>query len=115
MRLRILFESKGIAIHIANEDSARNFGFILPPRKYEVFVVFEEQLEDALALLEDETHEVNNPIDLEDYQAYISEHQPDTTKKLFNSLMNLFLISHCRVYFYLHPHRLAIAKSAPAK
>ncbi len=91
-RLRILFDSKGIAIHVANEDSARNLGFILPVRKYALFVVFDDQMQDALALLDDETHEVKKTVDLNEYYSYISKHQPEATNKIFNTLMSIFLV-----------------------
>jgi hypothetical protein len=97
MRLRILFESNGIAIYVSNEDSARNFGFIYPARKYGIFVVYENQLEDARALLENEDYEVQNPINLEAHRAYLEQQAPESTKKIFNVLMNIIVISACVV------------------
>ena len=74
--LRFLFESKGILIYIANEDSARNFSFFHPSGRYAIHVVFDEQFADAQKLLEDENHEVQHPVDVEAYQKHIEESEP---------------------------------------
>lgn len=95
MRIRMLFESNGIAIFISNEDSARNFGFIYPARKYGIFVVYENQWEDAKALLFDENYSVQNPMDLESHRDFIESHKPDVEKKLFNLVMNITIITFC--------------------
>ena len=90
-RLRMLFESNGIAIYISNEDSARNFGVILPARKYGIFVVYENQLEDARALLTDENHIVRNPLDIEQYREQLAQLEPATEQKVFKAIIYVFL------------------------
>ena len=63
-RIKLLFEQKGIAAHFANEDSARNFGFLHPAGRYAIYVVFEEQYEDAKKLLVNDDHHVETRMDL---------------------------------------------------
>lgn len=67
-RIRILFESNGIPVFIGNEDAARNMGFILVARKYDVYVLYDEQFHDAQRLLEDESHVVENQVNMDEHR-----------------------------------------------
>ncbi len=82
-RIRILFDSKGIPVFIGNEDSARNFGFIYPARKYSIFVIYEEQYQEALSLLDNDTYEVQNPVDPDEHQKLIETNSKNSFNKLF--------------------------------
>ncbi len=86
-RIRILFESNGIPIHIVNEDSGRNFGLIMPARKYAILVVHEEQFSDAALLLEDDSHVVKNQIDMDAYRNNIEQLKPKAGKQMFKVIM----------------------------
>jgi hypothetical protein len=92
-RIKILFESKGVAIFVSNEDSARNMGFTYPARKYGVFVIYEEQFEDAYNLLNDELYEVNNPIDIVKHREQLESEQQIKSNQLFEKLMNAIMVS----------------------
>jgi len=88
-RLKSLFEMKGIPIHTGNEDTARNFGVFHPVGKYAIHVLFEEQIEDARALLLNENHDIENPIDLTLYQ----EHIEASTYKTKSMILKVLLVS----------------------
>ncbi len=87
IQLRILFESKGIPIFVSNEDTARNFGFIYPARKYGIFVLYEEQYSDAVRLLEDDSHVVINTIDMDEHRAFMQNQESTSLNKLFKVIM----------------------------
>ena len=92
-RLRTLMEGKGIALHVANEDTARNFGVFHPVGKYAIHVLFEEQLEDARALLLNENHQVKNAMDVANFQQYIDDSQQDLRVRLLKLLsMSLVVV-----------------------
>lgn len=75
-RLKALFASKGVLIHVANENTARNFGTISAIADYTLFVVLEEQYTDAELLLENENHSVLNTVDIEAYEELVEQHKP---------------------------------------
>ena len=74
-RLRLLFETSGVVIHVGNEDSARTFGFLHPVGKYAIYVVYDEQYKDALMLMENENHVVENPLDMDVYKKHLEENK----------------------------------------
>ena len=84
---RILLESRGIPIFVGNEDSARNFGLVYPARKYALWVCIDEQYEDALALLDNNDHEIRMPVDIQEYHKSFEQLRSQNTQKLFNGLM----------------------------
>ena len=96
-RLKMLFESNGIAIFISNEDAARNFGFIYPARKYGIFAVYEDQYQDAVALLNDENHVVENPMDLSEHREFIEAQGAQSSRTIFNVMMNVIVVTVCVV------------------
>jgi len=63
-RLKLLFESNRILIHVGNENTARNYGMYHPSGSYALFTVFDGQYQDAKLLLNDERHLVKKPVDL---------------------------------------------------
>ena len=101
-RIKALFEMKGVLIHTGNEDSARNFGVFHPVGKYAIHVLFDEQVNDARALLLNPEHEVETPLDLSDYQSHkeLSDKQTKTTilKALSGALV--VLIAFLGLVFY---------------
>ena len=86
-RIKSLFEMKGIPIHTANEDTARNFGVFHPVGKYAIHVLFEEQFDDARALLLNENHEVETAIDLSGYQDHVEAHNYQTKATMLKVLL----------------------------
>ncbi len=88
---RLLLESKGIPVFVGNETSAQNLGIVLATRRYAFWVVFDEQFEDALALLKDREHEVSNPVDIDAYYREMDHVREKSTENLFNKMM-LFLV-----------------------
>ncbi|MDH5785110.1 MAG: DUF2007 domain-containing protein [Chromatiales bacterium] len=90
--LRILLESNGIAFHVANEDSARNFGFVTPARKYAIFILYEEQYDDAMKLLENEDHIVTSSIDLDEHRRFMLEENDRTMSQIYKTVMYSFLV-----------------------
>jgi len=67
-RLRALLEMKGIVLHVGNENTARNFGVFHPVGRYAIHILFEEQYEDARALLFDENHQVQKPMQVNQFK-----------------------------------------------
>lgn len=91
-RLRILFHLNGIPIFIGNEDSARNFLIGHPASNYGIFVIYEEQFNDARQLLDDENHVVENQIDMDKHTQDIAQLQPSTRDQLFNAVMTIAIV-----------------------
>ena len=92
-RLKLLFEQNGILIFVANEDAARNFSFIHPAGKYALHVIYEEQYEDVIQLLQDENHIVNNKVDIESYQQELNKNKNRLFWKILdNGLLILIFI-----------------------
>ena len=91
-RLKLLLESRGILIHVGNEDSARNFGYFHPVGKYAIHVVYEEQFPDALKLMEDEDHIVESPLDIEKIHRDIHENQLAANSRLLKASIVTFII-----------------------
>jgi len=91
-RIKSLFEMKGVPIHTGNEDTARNFGVFHPVGKYAIHVLFEEQLDDARALLVDENHIIENPVDLSLYQEHKEANEQQTKVKILKVLLMLLVL-----------------------
>ncbi len=87
--LRILMESNGIVVHVGNEDSARNASIMSRLTKYAIFIVYEQQYPDALALLDNEEHVVEHTIDIEEYQRMQDEHKSAVLTKIFKTVMSI--------------------------
>jgi hypothetical protein len=64
IRIVALLETKGIACYVQSE---RQFQALY---KAAVFVCFESQYKDALAVLADPNHSIDNPIDVEQFKAF---------------------------------------------
>ena len=86
-RLRLLLETSGILIHVGNEDSARNFGFLHPVGKYAIHVVYDEQYSDALKLMENEDHVVENPVDVGAYKKHLEENNAAALSGLLKKII----------------------------
>jgi hypothetical protein len=85
--LTLLFESKGIPVFVGNEAAARNMGFLSPGRQHALWVVFDEQYDDALALLADPEHEVENPVDVEEYRRRLEDAEAGARNRIFGMVM----------------------------
>jgi hypothetical protein len=88
-KLKLLMESNGILIHVGNEDSARNFGFFHPVGRYAIHVVYEEQFNDALKLMENEDHIVEFPLNIEEIQKDIQLNQLESHNRLFKIIIKV--------------------------
>jgi len=86
-RVKFLLESNGIPVFIGNEESARNFGFIYPARRFGIWVYDESQFDCALALLTDESYIVKHPIDVKDYYKRLKENQPEAFSFILKKLI----------------------------
>ena len=107
-RIRILLESRGIPVFIGNEETARNFGFIALSQKYGVWVFEDSQFGCAKKILADETHEVEKPIDVNEYYRLTKEDNAIDIhsfmwKKIVLPLVVfvIFLVAVITVLFYL--------------
>ena len=85
--VRLLLESKGIPVFVGNEAGARNMGFLTPGRQQTLWVVFDEQLDDALALMADPEHVVDEPVDIEAYQSQSDHMEAHTRNQVFRMVM----------------------------
>ncbi|SEQ67776.1 Putative signal transducing protein [Amphritea atlantica] len=90
--LRILLESNGIAFHVGNEDSARNFGFIYPARKYNIFILYEKQYDEAMKLLENEDHVVTASINLDQHRRFMVEEKTRSMNQIYKVVMYSFVV-----------------------
>ena len=86
-RIRLLLESNGIPVYIGNEDSARNFNFVALAQKYGVWVVEDHQYDCAKALLDDETYEVKEPVDVEEYHRMARENPVDVYSFVYQKII----------------------------
>ncbi|VAW83068.1 hypothetical protein MNBD_GAMMA12-2873 [hydrothermal vent metagenome] len=66
----MLLESRGIPILVSNEATARILCEASPVSQYGVWAVLNFQYKDAVILLDDDSYEVSNTIEMEDYHAY---------------------------------------------
>ena len=91
--VKMLFDSKGIPVFVGNEGTARNLGGMSPVGKYQLWVALNEHYEDAVALLENEDHEVLNPVDVQDYYAEAEAVKKRSTEYFFNKMMLVLVLS----------------------
>lgn len=89
---KLLLESRGIPVHISNEDSNRNLSYMALAVKLGIWVVFEDQYNDAVALLNDDTHEVENPRSIEAYHSALNEAQGKMAESNFDKAMLLLVL-----------------------
>lgn len=86
-RIRMLLEANGIPVFIGNEAVARNFWFLTLTQKYKLWVMEDSQLGCASSLLQDETYEVKNPIDVNEYYQSLADIKPDINSFIWNKLI----------------------------
>ncbi len=86
-RVKLLLESRGIPVFVSNEDSARNMGTFLAVKQYGLFIVLDYQFHDATALLDDDTHEVAEPVDVAEYYRTVEHARPAALQKILNRLL----------------------------
>ena len=100
MRLRLLLETSGILIHVGNEDTARNYSFFHPVGKYAIHVIYDEQYNDAMNLLEDESHVVEHPMDVDEYKQHIERAKSDSLSDLLKyTIITCIVIALLLVFF----------------
>ncbi len=89
--IKMILESNGIPVFIGNEDSARIFPVMGSLNPYFVFVVHDEQHQDAQMLLKNEEHVVSNPIEMDEYNQHLSNNSPDALNIIFKNVMRIGL------------------------
>lgn len=80
MKLRM--ETHGIPVFIKNEHTGRNLHILGDYAKQALCVLLEDQLDDALALVENENHVVEHPVDVADFYAELEESNHTTRHRL---------------------------------
>jgi len=101
-RIRLLMESNGIPIYLANEDTARNIGFVSPARQYQIWVYEDEQYEGAAALLRDKNYTVKNPIDVADFHRQVVRQVPGAYRFIVQKLLIPGLVVFCMMCIFLY-------------
>jgi len=86
-KVKYLFESSGVPIEVANENTAAGFGSLAALHQYAVWVVFDEQFEDAKALLNDSNHIVQHPIDMQHYIDTMNKNEAQVRSKLQSKMI----------------------------
>lgn len=100
-RIRMLLESRGIPVHVDGENEHRLGGHAMPFIGYRLNVVIDSQYEDALKLLEDENHEVANPVDMEEFRDYQEQAGPAVMNRILGWMV-LAIIALSGVLFMLY-------------
>ena len=85
--IRNLLESAGIPTHLS-DNGYRSRGPILP-EGFVVQIYIDDQLEDALNLIEDPNYEVRDPIDIEAF--YYDIQEGDTSEVLENHRFQIIM------------------------
>jgi len=81
----LLLAGKGIPSFIGNASSGPALGFLYAD-KYTLWICLEFQYEDAVAVLENPDHEVQEPVDQVDFQNYIDSSMKDINGLLLGKL-----------------------------
>lgn len=97
-RIRTLLESRGVPVHVGEENQHHLGGHVMPFLRYRLHVVLDFQYDDALKLLEDENHEVAEPVDLEAFREYQQQAQPDVMNRMIGWLTVSVLIVSVLLY-----------------
>jgi hypothetical protein len=100
-RIRMLLESRGVLVHVDGENEHRLGGHAMPFIGYRLHVVVDAQYEDALKLLEDEEHEVADPVDMDEFRAYQEEARPEVMNRIINWMV-LAVIGLLAVVFLMY-------------
>jgi predicted ABC-class ATPase len=90
--IRMRLESVGIPVFIGNEDSARNFGLIMPARSFACWIPIEDQYEDAVKFLNDESHVVESAVDVGEYYKAMELYSSDFVKSVVEKLLLAIVI-----------------------
>lgn len=89
---RLLLESRGIPVHVSNEDTNRNLSYMSIAVQLGIWVIFDEQYNDAITLLGDDTHEVENPIDIDEFHSMLDKKHKERTKSNFDRSMLVLVL-----------------------
>lgn len=98
-RIRVLLESRGIPVHVGDENQHHLGGHAMAFLRYRLHVVLDFQYEDALKLLEDENHEVAEPVDIEEFRNYQRASQPEVLNRILGWLVVAVIV--CSVLLYV--------------
>jgi hypothetical protein len=82
----LLLTAKGIPTFIGNESSGPALGVVFA-NKYTLWVCLESQYDDAMAILNDPSHEAKEPVDMIDFQEYVDGSVIDVDKFMLGKAM----------------------------
>lgn len=91
-RVRMLLESRGIPVHVDGENQHHLGGHAMPFIQYRLNVVLDAQYDDALKLLEDENHEVAEPVDMEAFREQQEQAAPEAMNRILGWMAVVVLI-----------------------
>lgn len=91
-RIRGLLESRGIPVHVGEENQHHLGGHAMPFLRYRLHVVLDSQYGDALKLLEDEDHEVADPVDIKAFRDYEEQIRPEVMNRMLGWMGVIVLI-----------------------
>jgi hypothetical protein len=94
-----LLESRGIPVHVGEEHQHQLGGHAMPFLRYRLHVVLDSQYDDALKLLEDENHEVAEPVDIKAFRECEEEEaRPEVMNRMLGWMGVMVLILSVLLY-----------------
>lgn len=97
-RFRRLLESRGIPVHVGEENQHYLGGHAMPFLRYRLHVMLDSQYDDALKLLEDENHEVADPVDMNAFREYEAQARPEVMNRMLGWMGVIVLILSVLLY-----------------
>lgn len=96
--LRTLLESRGIPVHVGEEHQHQLGGHAMPFLRYRLHVILDSQYDDALKLLEDENHEVAEPVDIKAFRDYEEQARPEVMNRILGWMGVIVLVLSVLLY-----------------
>lgn len=91
-RVRMLLESRGVPVHVDSEDQHRLGGHAMPFLRYRLHVVLDSQYDDAMKLLEDENHEVAEPVDMAAFRDEMEQARPQVMNRILGWMVVVVIV-----------------------
>lgn len=96
--IRTLLESRGIPVHVGEEHQHHLGGHAMPFLRYRLHVILDSQYDDALKLLEDENHEVAEPVDIKAFRDYEEQARPEVMNRILGWMGVIVLVLSVLLY-----------------
>lgn len=96
--IRALLESRGIPVHVGEEHQHHLGGHAMPFLRYRLHVVLDSQYDDALKLLEDENHEVAEPVDIKAFRDFEEQARPEVMNRILGWAVATVIILSVLLY-----------------